>query len=841
MTIPPAFEAIAQPVLAVVSFSPQGTVKQVRQVTARFSQPIVPLGDPRVKKSPFDIDCLEHGVARWIDSRNWSYDFDRDLPAGVRCSFTLSADLETLDGGTFASHPRYVFDTGGPSVIEATPWAGNEEIEASQAFILVLDAQADEQSVVEHAEFSVDGMAQRVGATLLAGPDREALLKHFADFLDHRPAVILRAKQAFPDATAVRLIWGKGIRSQTGIATAQDQMLNFKTRPAFQVNFRCERENPKAACIPVTPMSLVLSAPISADNAKRIAVIGPDGSRRAPQLDEGSSQTEVRVVQFPAPFKESSQYRIELPQGLTDLDGRPLINASRFPLTVTTDEFPPLAKFAARFGIIEEADPVVPVTVRNLEPQLSGATLKLRGMPPGTGSPLRGLVARIDAAFWRVPVPDGRTTLTWLNRVAAAKRHESVFAGGGATPNSFTMPRPNGARAFEVIGIPLGRPGLYVVELKSAHLGAVLLGRDDPMYVPTAALVTNLSVHFKQGLENSLIWVTSLDRARPVGGAKVAIADCNGTQLWSGTTDQRGLALVPRLDTVNHPPRCAQAQNVPNTDFFTTQNIALRNLREGLLVTARSGDDFSFVHSSWRYGIESWRFHLPTEWQSLNFAAHTVLDRPLFRAGETVHMKHFIRARTLDGFSVVPAGAGFSQLRIQRTGADEHYDFALRWNATGAAETTWQIPADAKLGEYTIALLRKGAATPVEPAESSQASTDEIDTASFHVEEFRVPLMKAAVRMPAGTLVGVTRIPVDLSAEYLSGGVARGLAVTLRSQLQPDTTVQFPDFEDFTFANGAVKEGTVSSEQWESTLAGVQRQGVHQRKDLVLGPAGGAS
>ena len=35
------------PAAEVARFSPQGTVKRVRQVTARFSEPMVPLGDPR--------------------------------------------------------------------------------------------------------------------------------------------------------------------------------------------------------------------------------------------------------------------------------------------------------------------------------------------------------------------------------------------------------------------------------------------------------------------------------------------------------------------------------------------------------------------------------------------------------------------------------------------------------------------------------------------------------------------------------------------------------------------------------------------------------------------------
>ena len=77
----------------VESFSPQGTVKGVRQVTARFSEPMVPFGDPRLGE-PFAIDCPEAGKGRWVDARNFVYDFERDLPAGVRCTFTLKPQAQ---------------------------------------------------------------------------------------------------------------------------------------------------------------------------------------------------------------------------------------------------------------------------------------------------------------------------------------------------------------------------------------------------------------------------------------------------------------------------------------------------------------------------------------------------------------------------------------------------------------------------------------------------------------------------------------------------------------------------------------------------------------------------
>lgn len=53
---------------AIIQFSPQGILKDVRQVTAQFSEPIVPLGDPRGGGEPFDLSCPEAGSAHWVDS-----------------------------------------------------------------------------------------------------------------------------------------------------------------------------------------------------------------------------------------------------------------------------------------------------------------------------------------------------------------------------------------------------------------------------------------------------------------------------------------------------------------------------------------------------------------------------------------------------------------------------------------------------------------------------------------------------------------------------------------------------------------------------------------------------
>lgn len=81
----------------VEAFAPQGTAKRVHQASARFSVPMVPFGEPRLS-DPFDVSCAAKGTGRWIDDRNWAYDFGRELPAGLRCAFTLRSDLVDVAG-----------------------------------------------------------------------------------------------------------------------------------------------------------------------------------------------------------------------------------------------------------------------------------------------------------------------------------------------------------------------------------------------------------------------------------------------------------------------------------------------------------------------------------------------------------------------------------------------------------------------------------------------------------------------------------------------------------------------------------------------------------------------
>ncbi|HEV7802401.1 MAG TPA: MG2 domain-containing protein, partial [Burkholderiales bacterium] len=338
---------------------------------------------------------------------------------------------------------------------------------------------------------------------------------------------------------------------------------------------------------------------------------------------------------------------------------------------------------------------------------------------------------------------------------------------------NFEVPRGHAEKELEVIGIPLKKPGYYIVELASPRLGRALHGEDKPYYVSTSVLVTNLSVHFKHGRESSLVWVTSLDRGKPVPNARVTVRDCTGKLWFEGKTDASGLALA--------------GDKLPTTD--ATADCG--DYRRELIAFARVGDDLAFTYSDWNEGIQPWNFNLRTEQRRRGpVSMHTVFDRTLFRAGETVSMKHIARVAVGAGFRIPAAGELPKAVEIEHLGSGQKYKIAATFDAQGIAESTWPIPAEAKLGTYQIAW----------------AGRDVLSGATFRVEAFRVPLMRAVLAQPKEPAIKPSALKLDAAVTYLSGGPAANLPVKMRYRVE-QRAVDFRDYTDFQFGGKAIKEG----------------------------------
>jgi len=99
-------------------------------------------------------------------------------------------------------------------------------------------------------------------------------------------------------------------------------------------------------------MSLNFSAPVKVEDAKKIRmtygnIIQTKRVFKPVMPQQGDDSGFVQQLSFSPPFPPNSEFSIELPANLRDDGGRVLNNAARFPLKVSTDDDPPLVKFAS--------------------------------------------------------------------------------------------------------------------------------------------------------------------------------------------------------------------------------------------------------------------------------------------------------------------------------------------------------------------------------------------------------------------------------------------------------------------------------------------------------------
>ncbi|WP_199541944.1 alpha-2-macroglobulin family protein [Paraburkholderia kururiensis] len=824
----------------ITHVSPQGTVAQVRQIVVKFDEAMVPFGAPDLA-APAGVKCNDAsasaGQSRWIDERTWAWDFLADLPPGVACSVDLKDGLKSSAGNALTGPRHYAFQTGGPFVQDVEP--SGDEIEEKQAFVLKLNGPATDASVKQHVWCESSGLGNRIPVTNVDAATRTALLKRFRLQKEAARVLTLQCQQALPSGTKAQLVYGKGVASPSGIANDVERRFDYKVREPFAASFSCERENARAPCTPLRPVRVQFNAPIARSDAERVRLKGPDGDIK-PSFAPDDKDPQTSTVEFAAPLPERAQLSVVLPAGLKDASGRALTNADLFPLKTTTGPLPPLAKFSSgTFGIIERfAEPnmpaLVPVTLRNVE-----ADLHIAGLNAGNAqfSKLR-VEADSDIRSWmrnverfdnytmtRKEIAEAMPNLLDHNPhpVIVKPRAEAdgsseddpknpridvrslSLLAGRANIETLSLPKadPKALRPFEVVGVPVTKPGFYVIELASPALGASLLGKQAPMYVRTAVLVTNLGVHFKQGRENSAVWVTTLDKGQPVPNADVHVSDCNSDEVASGKTNAQGVLMIAGPLA----PR-AECRNDAFGGFFVSARID----------DPKTGHDMAFVRSDWNRGIESWRFNVPTD-TSLDqtVRAHTVFDRTLLRAGETVSMKHLIRVETMHGLAFPQTYP--TRVTIRHTGSGQTWHLPLKWAADHTADSTFVIPAAAKLGEYEVS-LDDGNVNAASGEASDQASSNADDnndnndsgegdamrhsytSGSFRVEEFRLPVFKGTIAVrdeKAHPLVAAKEAPLTLQIEYTSGGGASGLPVQV-SALMKSTSPAFADtYPDYSF------------------------------------------
>jgi len=428
---------------------------------------------------------------------------------------------------------------------------------------------------------------------------------------------------------------------------------------------------------------------------------------------EGTFQQQGRTMTFvpTRPLSLNSTFTVTLGTGIHDTSGEPLPAAKTWRFTT--------------------------------QPQASTPNPGLT--PMGGQVVFAGIADPHQLAFTSYGVPSVHLT---VYRVPTAAAFVAAYAARptGNQPNvdtsSFTritsvdatIPDPNSQGAKLLTIAQTDALGAYYV---TASAGATTLpGR--------FLVVSDRGLLVKQSSTGVLAWITTLADGKPVAGAPVQVySQDDGKQLLQGSAGADGVF-----------EGAVQPQSRPDGTPFLPNLLVL------------SGSDAAFTISGTSFDFYAGGYTaVPT-----TFRTYAYTDRPIYRPGDTVHLRGLVRAEN-DVHYRLPGDVPVQLTITSPLNGSPLVDQPVHLDAAGNFAAGVPLASSLPTGYYSVGVSVGNARSDV---------GNSYRGASFQVQEYRKPEYAVTLSVPAGPFVSGDRIPVSVSARYYVDQPVNGAKVKLQ-------------------------------------------------------------
>ncbi len=781
----------AQTRLSVVSVRPAGETSDLgesREITVVFSEPMVALGRiPNPVTAPFfKIQPAVAGTFRWSGTSILIFTPDPKvaLPFSTRYTVTIDATATAISGRTLTA-PYTVFFTTPTVKLLATNWYRrgnrfdgpvvlglrfNQPVRAAdllQRLALAYkthDWTPPAMSAAARARMQATepaGLAafeaKVAAATAAANSTARVVVSSTTTWDQNRlgkpepTLVVLQTTTVPPTESWIELTVPTGVRGVQGnVPTPRPQTYTMELEPTFFVD-----EPPcLTQCDPDRWNPLRLRREVLTANARKAfsltdvttATARPLARKPGPAADGDSDRSEAFTLEdlgYDAQ-KPSSKHALRLEPTLQAIDGQTL----GYPWIGVVENWHTTAftSFGDGHGVWESTGgTVLPFYARNFT-----------------------------------------TVKQWVAAVAPRELLPTILAlqsnGFRTTPESAPQNRKLTPQADRIqsYGIELARAltGGHGLVWAAVEEGQTIPRSrtygDEPRTRATVVQVTNLGLTVKDSPQNTLVFVTRLDNALPVEGAKVSLVTLENQVAWTGTTNADGVAIAPPL-----PLRGPKRWYETKFEF---------------LVTAEKDGDLAYLGSDWTEGIEPWEFGInydSAEQHSL-LRGTVFADRGVYRLGEEVHYKAILRHDTASGIKVPDAGT--TVYVSVRDSQDREIDQReVKLSAWGSVEWTQTLPAEGALGNYAVLMrLRPFTTATKKPStelvrqlnvenevESEAEGLQPRDSISggFLVAAYRRPDFRVDATLTSATPFAGTKLTGSVTARYLFGAPMKSAPV----------------------------------------------------------------
>jgi len=344
--------------------------------------------------------------------------------------------------------------------------------------------------------------------------------------------------------------------------------------------------------------------------------------------------------------------------------------------------------------------------------------------------------------------------------------------------------------------------------------------------------ITDLSITYKFGRNDLLLWVTSLETGRPVAEASIMLLDRNGLSIMVGKTDRDGIIRVnqdteyPIILIENDTPKPGRAK------------LKICDL---IIAAAATPSDSCFIRlTTNRIYPSSIDQSSPDMRGQLSANAGIFTERGVYRPGETVFWKTTVR-EYLNNNIVAPAGMKVT-VSIKTSRSETIYEKEHELNEFGTCSGSLLIKTYQPLGQYNIKVTRNTdkseaeddkrdpawdnliSRAPQKPAktgdnEENSDNTVMVCQTSFQVQEFEPPRHfvtlemnreKRTVRHIVGKDSEQNYLVCRIKGNYYSGGPVRHAKVQWTAHLTERTSTP-AGFSLYHFGNNDTQKELIES------------------------------
>ncbi len=648
-------------------------VSPLQPVTITFDRPMVPLttigeGRRQAENLPVTIEPAIEGTRKWLSTTTLEFTPTEGFAPATEYQVRVPAGITDVLGESVAEETAWSFTTSRPEVSFTDPPNGYDGVSSKVQIVLhfnqdvLLESVAERVAVVRsiHEGLLLD---EEIGALQegklspeAAAPvalkvvygTREEEGKKVTD----KSTVVLIPQQPLAWDSWHAVLVRAGVQSPGGtLGSAAPFSAQFHTAGPMRV--RSIREEYSGIVIDFTN-------PYDAKTVKDAVQISPKPEGWDDLEIEENTWGTTSLYLYPT-LAPSTEYSVTIGASLKDSFGQPGESSDK-PFTFRTPPITPqiFIHSSGTFGVFERGFPPVyylnAVNVKQLNVSFAKLSFKefLSDQRAGQSDwqfvpPLAG---RSMARTWSIDVPT----------------EENAWA---SIPFDLE----------EKVGEPLPS-GIYAVTVTAPEYKDPYSGT--PLVEKIYFTVSRTALTFKFSGNKALVWAVDMQTGAPVAGADIALHDLNGNTLVTGTTDAEGFLDVP-ID--------AAAFAVDGNTWYPE-----------IWVTAKTENDFAFVGASWTNGMLPGDFGIGEEFQAeagkQQLMSYLYTDRPIYRAGDTVHFKGILRLKDNSGALAAPA-AGRS-VRVTVSDGEGTVIFGNAYNLSAFGSFAGELPLDPKasLGTY---------------------------------------------------------------------------------------------------------------------------------------------